>query len=673
MYKKVRDKKIILGVLAVAAVLIGQVKIVYAESTIIRMLSGGLYYVALGMAYLMGKIGSVLYVFFAGLIDIALQANALILSSPIVENGRTIVLSFTNLGFVLAIIVIAFATIFRQQSYAMKEILWKLIVAALLVNFSLVIAGAFINVADTVTNTFNSKLKGMTSDALTQILQPQALPAILSEKSGTPWAELYSRTVLSSLDIINPFYWLGYTKGLEVGQWGEDKEPNAAGLLTMIAAIIFPVVFTFLSALVLLAIAIMLFIRYLALGILLILSPIVWLLWIFPGTQSYWQKWWDNFLRWTFFAPIMMFFLYVAIVSTSVGKSTNLSGVDFKKSQQFTIDLAKKQEGLPIDIAKFGNSVIVIGLILASLIAANSMGIHGSALAMKVAKGAGKRMGGAVGKAGGWAGRKTYEKTAGRAMGSEKVKGWTEKLAGSKFIGARLLGTGLNRLGMKSETLMQNQYKDLAKGMTPERLNNEILASRGAKRAALIKEAAGRKDINMEKLAPILNNPEEMGKILGDLKKTGLNFKDVEKAVGRSFEMMTAKTDEELISATDKFVQSLTPKDFAKGQWNDTFKETSDPRLKNMQNQLAGSFAQYSPGAFAKIAPHIKTENLGNFTGIAEMQAMLLTKYQHADKEIEQKMRKQGDLALKALNKTLDRRAMFGEEAWTPTSPKEEV
>ena len=55
------------------------------------------------------------------------------------------------------------------------------------------------------------------------------------------------------------------------------------------------------------------------------------------------------------------------------------------------------------------------------------------------------------------------------------------------------------------------------------------------------------------------------------------------------------------------------------------------------------------------------------------MQAMLLTKYQHADKEIEQKMRKQGDLALKALNKTLDRRAMFGEEAWTPTSPKEEV
>ena len=69
-------------------------------------------------------------------------------------------MSFTNLGFVLAIIVIAFATIFRIQSYAMKQVLWKLIVAALLVNFSLVIAGAFINIADNVTSSFNNKILG---------------------------------------------------------------------------------------------------------------------------------------------------------------------------------------------------------------------------------------------------------------------------------------------------------------------------------------------------------------------------------------------------------------------------------------------------------------------------------------------------------------------------------
>lgn len=603
----------------------------------------------------------------AGLVDFATKLGNNVLDLAAVKIGWQVVLGFTNLGFVLAIIIIAFATIFRLQSYAMKQILWKLIVAALLVNFSLVIAGAFISVSNTFSDTMIKAALGPNGDnlsnALANAVQPQKFSQI-KEKTSSFWTSIKDR--------INDFF-------------------------VYIAGLVFIAVFSFLIILAFLALFIMLLVRAIALVFLLVLSPIVWLLWIFPATASHWQKWWSEFIRWNFFAPVVFFFIYLAIATSAcmypgqicpvTGEKTEqtLSSItDAQKSvksaanvfEDTTILKGKEDIGQKIDVGFFehvANLMVVLSLLFGGIYVANKFGIAGGSMGVKLAQGAGKWAGGAVGKAGGWAGRKTYEKTAGRAMGSEKVKGWTEKLAGSKFIGARLLGTGLNRLGMKSETLMQNQYKDLAKGMTPDRLNNEILASRGVKRAALLMEASKRKDINMTKLAPILNNPEEMGKMLGDLKRTGLNFKDVEKAVGRSFEMMTAKTDEELMSATDKFVQSLTPKDFAKGQWNDTFKETSDPRLKNMQNQLAGSFAQYSPGAFAKIAPHIKTENLENFAGIAEMQATLLTKYQHTDKEIEQKMRKQGDLALKALNKTLDRRAMFGEEAWTPTSPKEEV
>ena len=614
----------------------------------------------------------------AGLVDFATKLGNNVLDLAAVKIGWQVVLGFTNLGFVLAIIIIAFATIFRMQSYAMKQVLWKLIVAALLVNFSLVIAGAFISVSNTVSDTMIKAAIGEKgsnlSNALAGAVNPQKFAKVGDPGAGDKEAGFFMKKL------------------------GE--------LFNFIAGLVFIIIFSLLIIFVFAALFVMLLARAIILVFLLVLSPVVWLLWIFPATASHWQKWWSEFIRWNFFTPVVFFFIYLAIatagcmnpngncpIKNSKGtfQGETLSSITEAQKERDSAarvfeetniaagvtgagvkggEVGKAEEGF---FAHIANLFVVLSLLFGSLIVANKFGIAGGAMGVKLAQGAGKWMGGAVGKAGGWAGRKTYEKTAGRVMGSEKVKGWTEKLAGSKFIGARLLGTGLNRLGMKSETLMQNQYKDLAKGMTPERLNNEILASRGAKRAALIKEAAGRKDINMEKLAPILNNPEEMGKILGDLKKTGLNFKDVEKAVGRSFEMMTAKTDEELMSATDKFVQSLTPKDFAKGQWNDTFKETSDPRLKNMQNQLAGSFAQYSPGAFAKIAPHIKTENLENFAGIAEMQAMLLTKYQHADKEIEQKMRKQGDLALKALNKTLDRRAMFGEEAWTPTSPKEEV
>src|SRR4030042_5966834 len=96
-----------------------------------------------------------------------------------VHTGWQIVLNFANLGFVLAIIVIAFSTIFRRESYAMKQTLWKLIVAALLVNFSLVIAGAFINVSD-IFSDFFLKQSGIRSpvawrDAFTNMLKAQAL------------------------------------------------------------------------------------------------------------------------------------------------------------------------------------------------------------------------------------------------------------------------------------------------------------------------------------------------------------------------------------------------------------------------------------------------------------------------------------------------------------------
>lgn len=77
----------------------------------------------------------------AYLIEWAIEWGQDVLNLSIVKEGWNIVLNFANLGFVLAIIVIAFATIFRVESYALKQTLWKLIVAAILVNFSLFIAG----------------------------------------------------------------------------------------------------------------------------------------------------------------------------------------------------------------------------------------------------------------------------------------------------------------------------------------------------------------------------------------------------------------------------------------------------------------------------------------------------------------------------------------------------
>ena len=345
------------------------------------------YPIILGISNVMARIGGVLYTLASALIDLALRLNALVLKSPMVNTGWDIVLSFANLGFVLAIIVIAIATILRVQQYGAKNLLGKLIAAALLVNFSLMIAGVFMDSANVFTNFFTKQFGSANlSMKLAALIQPQTLSDPLSSGSQMDWVEKYSRGVLKLLDMSSPaLKLLGLSA--EKMAWGNVKDLGPGNLLTIIASFFFQILFTFLSVLVLLAIGIMLFTRYVYLGILLIISPIVWLFWIFPATSNLWGQWWKHFLRWTFFAPIMMFFLFLAI---SLMGTAPLSQPANQDALQFAQQFQAKQQGLPIDLMKFGNMVVVLGLLLGGLIAANSMGIHGSKAFMGMAQGAGK-------------------------------------------------------------------------------------------------------------------------------------------------------------------------------------------------------------------------------------------------------------------------------------------
>jgi len=584
----------------------------------------------------------------AMLVDYAIGLGNNIINLTAVHEGWKIVLGFTNLGFVLGIIIIAFATILRLETYGMKQILWKLIVAALLVNFSLVIAGAFISVSKIATDSFYNSItengQKSISDVLGEIVQ-------LGRLTEPP-----------SISIIQSIVG-GFETGIKfiIG--------NLAVLISQ-----------FLIILAFATLFVMLLMRAIALIFLLILSPIVWLLWIFPDTKKYWQQWWQEFIRWNFFAPAVMFFISLGItISKNLGELGDIS--------KTTVGTTLKQNTLAGEniLQYIANLFVIIAFLVGGLYVSNKFGIAGGGIGIKMAQGAGKWFGGAVKGAGKAAGRKTYEGTVGKALGSKKVEGWTEKLSGSKFVGARLLGQGLNRLGAKSEKYLQADYEKLAKEFSPDRLMNEILASRGTKRAVLLREAAKRKDIDLKKLAPVLNNPEELERIEKDFARAGLNIKDLWKAIGKNSKMIKAAAagdDNALRLATDEFVKSLTPKDYAKGQWDAIFKDDS-PIGQKIQKQLAGSFAMFEPGAYAKIAPQLKGEALDKFADVMNKKInlyneaiekghfeALLKKWGYSDEEIPG-IKTRVAKAKKALDKTLSRRFMYGEEQTSP--PKEEA
>src|SRR5262249_283706 len=105
---------------------------------------------------------------------------------------------------------------------------------------------------------------------------------------------------------LNPQGGLG-TTGSAVGNFlGSSVLGPVVGILA--------VTLTFaLIVIVLGALCVMLLIRYVVLSFLMVTAPFAWLLWIFPNTKKYFSQWWDVFIRWTFFFPLVLFSMWLVV------------------------------------------------------------------------------------------------------------------------------------------------------------------------------------------------------------------------------------------------------------------------------------------------------------------------------------------------------------------------
>ncbi len=94
------------------------------------------------------------------------------LMNGVVTSGWVIVRDIVNIVFVLAMLVIAFATILRIQDYQFKALLPKLLFAAFLVNFSKTIALTMVKFSDSLM----SMIIGTQGSSVTSA----AIPALLN-------------------------------------------------------------------------------------------------------------------------------------------------------------------------------------------------------------------------------------------------------------------------------------------------------------------------------------------------------------------------------------------------------------------------------------------------------------------------------------------------------------
>ena len=186
-----------------------------------------------------------------------------------VTTGWGIIRGLTYIFIILGLIVIALATILRITSYQMKKTLPLLIIVALLINFTPMLCGLVIDASNIIMKDF---LKG----------------GLGTEK----FFELIN-TQVENL-------------------WTKDDVSE-----TFAKGVVF-VGFNIVGGLILLLFAFLFLFRYVALWMLVILSPLALFCYIFPATKKMWDQWLNQFIQWCFIGIPAAFTLYLASIMIEV-------------------------------------------------------------------------------------------------------------------------------------------------------------------------------------------------------------------------------------------------------------------------------------------------------------------------------------------------------------------
>lgn len=251
------------------------------------------------VALLMGLIISGLFLYLAVfLLEMAANpANLTIMESEAVQIGWQFTSSLANTGIIVVLVIIGIATILGKDNYGIKKALPKLIIVALLVNFSLVFVGMIVDVANIVLNTFFQE------DIGTELVR--AIFVSWDNIFGS--MTLYGLGLLVSLMI--PFQSAVAQFSFALGM--------TSTLLPQIIEAILQVVVSFMMAIVVSLYAFLFLARIFVIQILAILSPLAFVAWTLPKTQGMWKKWISALVEWSFLGVVLFFFLLLATVAAA--------------------------------------------------------------------------------------------------------------------------------------------------------------------------------------------------------------------------------------------------------------------------------------------------------------------------------------------------------------------
>ncbi|MFA6194848.1 MAG: hypothetical protein WC719_03860 [Patescibacteria group bacterium] len=337
--KSINNKKFLFAILPLIAVigifLFGH-NVLAAPDWAVSVISGilGVFIWALGV---------ILVLVIKGLIIIAQYQD--FIGSDAVRLGWVIVRDICNMFFVVVLLIIAFGTILHLENYSYKKWLPKLILMAVLINFSKTICGLMIDAAQVVMLTFVNAFKDVGGANLTDILG------------------------LSNIVTM-------------------AKDDSSMSLWTVVGAYVLGIIYLLVAVVVIVTMMMMLVMRLVMIWIYVVLSPAAYLLSAFPGGQKYASQWWSEFTKNLVVGPVLAFFIWLSFAAlqtytqdTSVNTkvAAEMSAIGDTTASGTNAMVATKASS-PASLIQF---VIAIGMLLGGLKISQEIGGAAGSMAGK--------------------------------------------------------------------------------------------------------------------------------------------------------------------------------------------------------------------------------------------------------------------------------------------------
>lgn len=389
---------------------------------------GGIAYIILMFAnFLLGTAGAILNWV---VVRTVFEFSTFIGNSPGVLLAWSILRDLGNMLLLFGFIFIGIATILDLQTYSAKRALPRLIIFAILMNFSLFAAGAVID----------------TSNVLSSVLYNQSSGDACS--GGTNQDCAVNVGIASNIMTSSGIYSIVTF---------DDKFYNVGPIVLMVLAL-----FATIAAAVLFAAAIMLAIRAIVLTFLMVLAPIGFAALAVPALEKHGKEWWNKLIHQSFFAPILLLLIFISLKITE-----SLASADSNRNM---VAALKSQDAGSMGVIML--FLLVIGFMIASLMVAKKFGAMGADFAIKTA-------GGITAGSLAFAGRRTIGRASYRAgmaiqntrFGQTEFGRMTSRAAGSLGTRSFDLRTGsLASFGAKAANLDFGQpNRNAAGGYAAER------------------------------------------------------------------------------------------------------------------------------------------------------------------------------------------------------------